>query len=201
MKAIDFTGFLFRRRVARAPDGAVGFRPISPIWGFATAPGSEGIGSYAVARKRTQASEIIGARKVVRGAPGQRKSAGPRETRSFAGRRKQLRITAETAWAPARCGGNGALFRWSRNYCDSADNTPAARPLGLHGSTPQKLVNDVVWSALPLWHVERRRRLTLVAPESCPMVRRSHGYPVFLPRLRTGRPSRRLPSCLFMTTR
>ena len=54
-------------------------------------------------------------------------------------------------------------------------------PLGLRIPAPRMLVNDFFWDAFPLWHVKRRQRLTLVTPGSVPLVRRSHGYPDFLP--------------------
>ena len=47
------------------------------------------------------------------------------------------------------------------------------------------VVNDV-WNALPLWHMGRRWAFDPVRPGSLLLVRRSHGYPDFLPLLGDG---------------
>jgi hypothetical protein len=86
---------------------------------------------------------------------------------------------------------NGALFRCSRNFWDVADAMSAEECLAFAFPAPSMFVSDVQ-DAFPLWHVERLQRLTLVAPGSSLLVRRSHGYPDFLPPLGTERRLRRL---------
>ena len=82
---------------------------------------------------------------------------------------------------------NGALFRCSRNVWDAADDISAVERLAFAFRRRE------CWSTIfrapfrsGMWSGEGAS--TLAAPGSFLLVRRSHGYPVFLPRFRIGRP-------------
>ena len=91
----------------------------------------------------------------------------------------QLCSLPKTAWAPTPLAMRGPVSPL-RNFWDVADHIAAELALGLRarrrGSCSQRFR-----SALPLWHVERGRRLDPGRPRVIPFARRSHGYPVFLP--------------------
>src|SRR5277367_4485817 len=96
------------------------------------------------------------------------------DTRNF------VRPALGRAWAPARFGGNGALFRCSRNVWNAADDISAKERLAFASRRRE------CWSTMSrtpfrsgMWSGDGA--LTLVAPGSFLLVRRSHGYPVFLP--------------------
>jgi len=99
--------------------------------------------------------------------------------------------TATKKRGPRRLGRTGALFRCSRNFWDvaddiSADNAwPSRPPPSMFG---QRFMRTPFRSGISSGYGAS----TLVTPGSFPLVRRSHGYPVFLPRLEIGRRLRRI---------
>src|ERR1700693_5404160 len=94
-------------------------------------------------------------------------------------------------WAPARFGGTGPWFAVSETSGMLQIISRLRNSLAFAVPWPRMFVSDVQ-NAFPLWHVERLRRLTLVRPGSSLLVRRSHGYPDFLPPVGTGWRLRRL---------
>jgi len=96
-------------------------------------------------------------------------------------RARWKRLGSRRAWAPARFGGTGPCSR-SANFWDVADDRSEAKRLAF-ASRRRKCSSVMFQNALPLWHMEQRRTFDPVRPGSLLLVRRSHGYPVFLPLL------------------
>jgi hypothetical protein len=108
------------------------------------------------------------------------------DARNFVrGRPRTTRL--ENNMGPGALWRNGALFRCSRNFWDDADDISARKRLafafrrrGCRSTMFRTPFRSGMWSG--------EGASTLAAPGSFLLVRRSHGYPVFLPRLRIGRP-------------
>ncbi len=87
---------------------------------------------------------------------------------------------AQRSRGPRRASAERGPVRGQRNFWDVADDKSETETLGLRAPTPQMFVSDV-WNALPLWHMGRRWTFDPFRPGSLFLVRRSHGYPDFLP--------------------
>src|SRR6202042_511598 len=87
---------------------------------------------------------------------------------------------------------NGALFRGQRNFWDVADDISAKELLGLRCSVAADVRQRCSERRSALACRAVMGVLTLVKPGSSLLVRRSHGYPDFLPPVGTGRRLRRL---------
>jgi hypothetical protein len=93
----------------------------------------------------------------------------------------------ESNMGPGALRRNGALFRCSRNVWNAADDISAKERLAF--ASPRRKCSSAMLRTpfrSGMWSGEGAS--TPAAPGSFLLVRRSHGYPVFLPRFRIGRP-------------
>ena len=93
-------------------------------------------------------------------------------------------VPLKTAWAPTPLAYRGPVSLLSETSENVTDDISEAETLGLRAPTPQMYVSAIVSKRPSALALERRLALR---PQSrwgpCLMVRRSHGYPDFLPRL------------------